>query len=355
MINKLYRDLKNFIDNTFFYKNTRLLELEGLRAWAVIMVFNTHFFLKYSTTDFGGIDMSSLLASVLKMLQQGHCGVDLFFMLSGFFIFRVVLKEVSFTQFISNRYARLLPLILVMNIPYFASGVSYKNLIDNLLYLKIFDDSIYLNWVTWSLNYEIYFYLFVGILGIIIKRRFFDSYTNLLAIIILLHTILYFKNIPRLDIRYSSFFWGMLLSKLYIENSSIIKYFRYLFIPFVLLIYYLRLSLYGVNRAYDFTEYILLELGFVGILLSVLSPNNTLTKRILAFKPLRFIGNISYSFYMVHGVWGLYISFSLCNVIFGVHISPIRILFDYIFGFIITTLIASFTYYYLEKPYFQKK
>jgi len=102
------------IMNYIFQKNAnRLHGLDHLRSIAIIMVMIFHF----------GRGIPSWLEPVK---QIGWSGVDLFFVLSGFLIGNILLKEIrqsgsiDFKQFYTKRFFRIIPAFIVVLILYYA-------------------------------------------------------------------------------------------------------------------------------------------------------------------------------------------------------------------------------------------
>ena len=78
-------------------------EIDGLRAIAVISVILYHFNIKINETT---------------LLNAGYLGVDIFFVISGYLIGLIILKEIkssgkfSFSSFYLRRARRILPALL---------------------------------------------------------------------------------------------------------------------------------------------------------------------------------------------------------------------------------------------------
>jgi peptidoglycan/LPS O-acetylase OafA/YrhL len=79
----------------------RIDALDGLRGVAVLLVMGFHFAAVYPLADSGRLDR---LAEGL--LQSGWCGVDLFFVLSGFLITGILYDSRASAHFFRNFYAR---------------------------------------------------------------------------------------------------------------------------------------------------------------------------------------------------------------------------------------------------------
>ena len=98
--------------------------MEGLRAYAVFVVFLVHFFGAYARAahgvDLGAVGIAELQSPILRVyhwLHRSHYGVDLFFFLSGFLIFRIVAREdFRYARFVGHRLARIYPAFLVSTI-----------------------------------------------------------------------------------------------------------------------------------------------------------------------------------------------------------------------------------------------
>lgn len=155
------------------YKKFRL-DINGLRAFAVISVVLYHFGVPY--------------------VSGGFVGVDVFFVISGFLMTGIVLERVDHKgvlDFYIARFLRIVPALLVVVITLMAFGMfalstnEYeglsRNAIASLLFYSnnyyaihssYFDPSSELNFLlhTWSLSAEWQFYILYPLLVILIKK-----------------------------------------------------------------------------------------------------------------------------------------------------------------------------------------
>src|SRR6267378_426924 len=162
----------------------RLRSMEGLRGIAVTLVFFVHFealFGGWVTPGTASARAANFLATV------GHTGADLFFVLSGYLIYGAILKmresQGGYATFMRRRVRRIYPTFLVMLAIYLAlsivlpsesklpagRGAALVYLIENALLLPILFRVTPLITVSWSLSYEVFYYatipLLVGVFG----------------------------------------------------------------------------------------------------------------------------------------------------------------------------------------------
>src|ERR1700689_396032 len=103
----------------------RLLSMEGLRGFAVLLVFFVHFqalYGGYAAAHTGIREVSTFLGDV------GNTGVDLFFVLSGYLIYGALLRgRASYPKFIRRRIVRIYPTFLVVFGIYLLFSVVFPN------------------------------------------------------------------------------------------------------------------------------------------------------------------------------------------------------------------------------------
>ncbi len=161
-----------------FKATSRFAGLDGLRAFSIGLVLLHH--------------LPRLPAGIFRSFQEnGRYGVSLFFVISGFLISSLLLRErekfgrISFKRFFARRALRLFPLYygmlgLVMALVYFtwiftpeSGAVMQKNLPAYLLYFS--------NWLpnptegpfffSWSLAAEEQFYTVFGLMMVVASKR----------------------------------------------------------------------------------------------------------------------------------------------------------------------------------------
>ncbi len=133
--------------------------LDHVRALAAFMVVTWHF-----AHGFDGDPVPFNQAPELGLLDEGHVGVSLFMVLSGYLFAKLIAgRSINFPAFLWNRAIRLLPLLLVVLV--LAGMRDYQ---DNLLvFTKIVIGSAVLPHLPnggWSITAEAHFYLMLPLL-----------------------------------------------------------------------------------------------------------------------------------------------------------------------------------------------
>ena len=152
---------RNFVD-LFQQSQGRYPALDGLRAIAILLVIFFHCF--YLThTSIAPADRPQLLQEMspwLNWVWQGDKGVDLFFVLSGFLISMLLLKEHSKTgrvdvkRFYQRRVARIVPAYLRLLAVAWIAGLPNREWVwGNLLFVNNMQPSgtLFVPW-SWSIT-----------------------------------------------------------------------------------------------------------------------------------------------------------------------------------------------------------
>lgn len=373
--------LNEHIDDFFLLSRNRAFpELDGIRAWAIITVMMAHIcawlynLLSEVHVTNGVMELVINIAKYTPFIGGvgGGLGVDLFFMLSGFLIFVSIHKSSpSFTSFIRNRYRRLLPVHLIL-LTSMMEKVSLIAAIVNVFFLADFLPS-YPNLypITWTLNYEILFYLLAALWFITAKQiRLLQTWKCFFLFSILLFVTQWIVAEPLMMIgikypdmnRFTAFFFGVALAKLYLNEkllwTKLEKFFLYatiLALPMILLVRY-TYDAVTVQNAYgilwESMSYVLLDLGYFLILGSMLISKDHLLKKLFRARLVRVIGVISYSMYLFHYGFGLPIA---KGVLQSVSNYTLKIALYTPVSFAITILFSIILFHYLEKPYFLNK
>jgi exopolysaccharide production protein ExoZ len=300
---------------------SRLPSMEGMRGISALLVFFVHFYASFGSR---ALFSPTVNGAFVFASSFGHCGVDVFFALSGFIIYGMLIeKPVKYLDFVRRRIARLYPaftaifvLYVLMNFYYhvkalpssFLGAVGY--LLANFLMLPGLFPITPLITVAWSLSYELGFYL---TLPLVVRGLRLAAWPNSAQIAFVLtisgvHLWLCSLGIfghPRLVM----FGCGILL-------RQTIRY-RFKWMPagnFMALAAFIgALALYGLQGRTAWTLYcgpllthstirlVALFVAIYALSYFALSDDGFLSK-CFSWDWIRWFGNISYSYYLVHGL-----------------------------------------------------
>jgi peptidoglycan/LPS O-acetylase OafA/YrhL len=146
--------------------DARVPELDGIRAIAIWMVLVHHVFFAFprASSAYEGIPVV-----LLRLVDHGWLGVDLFFILSGFLITGILIESKSKPNYAKNFYMRrvlrIFPLYFVAVVTmwlFYPDSTSY--LLLSFVFLANFANGFQIHephgmGILWSLNIEEHFYL----------------------------------------------------------------------------------------------------------------------------------------------------------------------------------------------------
>jgi len=350
-------------------------EIDGLRTISVfaIIIYHANFVLFGHT-----------------LFQGGFIGVDIFFVISGYLITTLILKEIcknnqfSFKYFYERRIRRILPVLLFVTIV--TSIISYFILLPNslidfgksILSVIFFSSNFYFNYTgngygqentllkpllhTWSLSIEEQFYILFPIFLIIIIK-FFGK--NLFTVLFLSFLIsLFFSeycsrfypgtSFYQLPFRGFEFFIGALLSYFELNNGgggegvgagrksySILNQ----ICPSLGIVLILYSFLF-----FNFTKILhpsfITLIPLIGVSLIIwFSKKGELITEILSSKIFVFFGLISYSLYLWH-----YPIFAFLRYIEVFNNS----IWVKLLAVLLTIILSIISYYFIERPFRNK-
>ena len=355
--------------------SSRNLAMEGLRGYAVFLVFCVHFCgtfaISYRSLNFDVLSFSQLLKAgintedwILFYLFKSHYGVDLFFLLSGFLIYKIlILKKDNFSyrNYLYKRILRVFPLFILCLV--FATFIYTKILrwqvfevgrfVKNLLLLNGIPQlgvEPYLP-PTWSLFYEISFYIIAP--SILIFNKLITS--HFLKLLIFSFTIISITYAIEGDyVQFIMFLAGGFLA---ISEDKLYNIAKLIPDTFSLVIYLLS----TIYFAYSLLNYKIF-IPIYALTSSLLFINTCYGKgylnKIFSFSPFRYLGNISYSFYLLH-LPCLALVFANIHAVFqvlGINPNPsTTAFFIFSLGLALSIISSTLTFIMIEKRYFTHK
>jgi peptidoglycan/LPS O-acetylase OafA/YrhL len=358
--------------------NRRLDELDSLRGLAALTVLFGHFSLVFNQI-FIGQDVTTLhyiyKYTPVHMIWSGHEAVMLFFVLSGFVLTLPFLKggEFSYLNYLIKRFFRiylptivsvLIALILVLffveentssiNSDWIAGmwnkSPSIGNFFEHLTLLTRFNPQ--LNPVLWSLVHEMRIsIIFPFIVWIVFKYDW--KKVILLGFVlsvfgVVTEKFLGLSLVPTnyfISFHYAFMFLaGSLLAKYHqgISNkvSLVNKGSKILLLVVAILLYTFRWLLSSNEIIHNkLSNEWATTIGVCIIIILALS-SKTISK-VLKIKPMKFLGKISFSFYLYHLVILLLLTKTFGNL-------PILLIF--LLTFVLTLIASTTSYYLVERP-----
>jgi peptidoglycan/LPS O-acetylase OafA/YrhL len=342
--------------------------LDGVRTIAIGLVLFWHYIICEISGDLG----------LHKISFWTWSGVDLFFVLSGFLIGRILIYNKAsknfFKTFYARRFLRIFPayyLVLLAFFIFVKSGTSVNfpwlaqepfPLYSYALYIQNFFmmySSTGPNWlgVTWSLAAEEQFYL---LLPLVI---FLVNYKNLpWAIIIgILLGPIFRATLPGLGpyvllpARIDSLMFGVLIAYYHL-NGSLEKAFkkRQGMLVGCIIVFFLLLYVFGAKKPMggigDVYLHTVLAMFYASFLILVLvADKNSGLSKFLSAPWMSFIAKISYMIYLTHQIFN-----GLFSEIFMHRQTPQMSELDgaltTLGAFIATLAFSTLSYYILEKP-----
>jgi peptidoglycan/LPS O-acetylase OafA/YrhL len=342
----------------------RIASLDGLRGFSIILVLVFHSFIPYS--------------------QGGFIGVDIFFVLSGFLITHLLLEEykakntINFKNFYMRRVLRLAPALIVVVIFYFIySSYFMKGTLHEARALSSLGALFYfanlshahewfrMGWLlpAWSLSIEEQFYFIWPVVFFFLINRFgnnkaiigFLCFTIILQWINRAYLSLNDASIDRLyygsDTHSSGLLVGCLAACLLAKHNekcsilfTLVEKYHRLNILLSISFYLLSMVTLGREIRLVYVGYIpILEVVSAVLIISLFIHRNN-RSWFFSNKLLAWVGSISYGLYLWHwAIFRLLEKFSITGF------------YTLFLGSLSAILVASLSFYFIEKPILKMK
>lgn len=314
--------------------SSRSIPMEGIRGLAVLLVFFVHFhgmFSDYLTPHSALFEFSKFWGLV------GNTGVDLFFVLSGYLIYGALLrKRVPYLKFIKRRAERIYPTFLCVLGLYLLASAAVPSLnkihgpflsrvaliAANVLLLPgIFQITAIIT-VAWSLSFEFFFYITIPL---IVRSARMADWKGRPRVIFFASVgvgyLVYSFTVSTSHVRLLMFISGIMLYEMISSETckGILKkgmgdaLAATAFASSLILVYALDTDkwltflprtgntvLPGITSYEGPYKVIVLTLSCFPFVLFCIAGQGFLA-RLFSWAPMRYLGNMSYSFYLLHG------------------------------------------------------
>jgi peptidoglycan/LPS O-acetylase OafA/YrhL len=359
-------------------KPANIPNLTPLRGIAAIMVAIYHF---------NGVVANFVNPRHTFLIQKCYLMVDLFIVMSGFIMlhvyghqFRHAIGKKDFFSFMGARFARVYPLhfvTLAISVATFYGLHQPPSPINNpaaipthLLLLHSFGIHTIFTWnvPSWSISAEWWAYVLFPFLGIVLGKAKNNGAIILSAISLVIYiSIVYFLPRPNpmvpglymphnLDITYdygylrglAGFMAGM-VTYIAFQQKRGAGFFNNDFVALASIVAPVLLLHFGANDLLLIPSFMLLVLAIAN--------NQKGIHKILLLKPLQYVGNISYSIYLVHGLLLFSLAVPMVQQLGYVYMGPGSLNIPFFTGawvcaiFLVAVLLFStISYYFIDKP-----
>jgi exopolysaccharide production protein ExoZ len=286
--------------------------MEGLRGFAVFLVFLVHYvtLINHWLVPSSGI---RLFADALHTV--GNTGVDLFFVLSGYLIYgSLIARPQPFIGYMARRVQRIYPAFLAVFTIYVGLSFAFPaenkipdSIVAGLLYLVanllllpgLFPIEPMIT-VAWSLSYEMFYYLAIPLVIVLFDLRARTPKWR----------VVFFAVVGSVTLAYCAAFGGHVRLIMFLGGIVLHEVLQHDAVPATpaavasaflvagLLTTLIPIAGPAANAA---------KVSFVCVAFAALchscfrSPANALA-RAFSWSPLRWLGNMSYSYYLIHGL-----------------------------------------------------
>ena len=343
--------------------------LDGLRGFAVLLVFCVHAAGNAAGVLFGMETGPSAMQAtsgwdeqLLFWLHRSHHGVYIFFVLSGFLIGRMWWPRPALTYraFAWRRTLRIYPAFLLSFVAALAFAFAsqtwtppdFPRVIGNFLFLNGVPTLavVPFNIVTWSLFYEMTFYIGFPVLALLALRGDAKRAWWLPAAGIIVPAVTTMLGAHTFYLCWSLLFCGVAAAMYHDRVAALARA-----LPGVgIVVVYLVVTTVALLDIVAPTVAIL-AFGAVAVLVLVkgLQAGN-IVAWLLTRAPLIALGRISYSFYLLH--WMIVVLVARAITPYADALGPVGgTIVIFVAGFVLSALAAAVSWWLAERPYFARR
>lgn len=338
---------------------SRFAGIDGLRGYLAFGVFVHHSIITWIFLQTGVMDFPP--SNFYSQLGQGS--VALFFMITGFLFWNRLLthgRQHDWLAFAVSRLFRLYPLYLPLMLTVFVCVFylqdwelkdSGTQLIGQTLAWLIFDrpdvnqyhqTGMLISNVTWTLGYELFFYLALPLAAMVFIYRggWLQTVLCLIGIYTLYQVVGWEHSLKK---HFLASFLGGIAAAYWIRRPQCVAWSLSPLAGIIALLA-LAIAFTAFNRAFNLGALLLLSLFFV-----IVASGNTLFGA-LRPRSIRWLGEISYSTYLLHG-FVLWVLVQRLPPILHLDVRQAWVFLPLLaVCSCLLIIISSLTYLYIEKP-----
>lgn len=292
----------------FRLMSSRVYRLDFLRAFAITIVFIAHTVLSYGPSY------------LLKPLQTGGIGVDLFFVLSGWLIGSQLFKEIDKTgsidvrRFLIRRWMRTVPayyaVLALTFLQFYLTKENFSPPINYIFFLQNYDAPLPFLGISWSLCVEEQFYLLIAPLLFILGNKRTSFVLCFLSFMLIAPTVFrlagLYDSYVETHVSWDCCIMGVLLAFVKARTpsawNSLVNANKYLLPIFTILLITVVISKYTADYYMSTPSKLVLALTFATWVVWANNPttNNGKTPNKLLMSVASYIALRSYSIYLLH-------------------------------------------------------
>ena len=340
--------------------------LDHLRFFAALIVFLFHVYHFYYLNWKPHPDNAWL-----GLLVEGHTGVSLFFVLSGFIFMQIALHSdhLHYRRFMGNRFLRIAPLFLV--IFFIAISVGRDSFKGYYLFYTLFSNlgeaptsGTFITGAAWTISIEFTFYLIFPFIARFFKEQGYGYMLRLLTLMVLIKFASFYASERSTHMFYSTligrldqFLMGMLFARIYIDYGKRLAHWAWPLLLLATAIVYANSFIQA--RSFSFflenpkqffwiTWSLQESLGWalfvVAYMLMPLQIPSALDRTMCR------LGEVSYSFYLLHGMV-IFLVFKTLGPLHWFEREQLNALVNATILFVLVWLVAQISYHTIERPF----
>jgi peptidoglycan/LPS O-acetylase OafA/YrhL len=355
----LLRAVPALSQNLESLKNKRFVAIDGLRGYLAFGVFIHHTVITWFYLQTGKIEVPPSNFYT----QIGVTSVALFFMITGFLFWGRLLqqgRDSDWLAFTISRLFRIYPLYLLLLLVVVLTIFHQQNweLKDSIGTLAgqigrwlTFDrpdinqypqSGMLISNVTWTLNYELFFYATLPLFGAIFvyRRHWLHIVLCLIGIYLIYRLIGWDHGLKK---RFILSFLGGIAAAYWVRRPDLLAWGQSR-VAGVIALLALLIVLTAFSDSFALGPLLLLTLFFV-----VVASGNTLFGT-LKLRSIHWMGEISYSTYLLHGFL-LWLMMQRLPLVLPYELSsPLSFLLRMALSSCLLIVLSSLTFWYIEKP-----